>query len=493
MYQCLQNFITTKRIFTSGGYLSGNSPAKFFSVFRYERNVPVECTGTNARYLSHDTTTFIFTMPVDKEFSSSLHSFFIVPFDQYENPGGSSSIVIMDKGSLDRTFYKKAMAGKLSDRLGIKVSWKMSNPECIRRMEIYRSDAVDGKYELLATVGGSDTTFVDPNVIPDKNYFYHLKAIGTYPFQKKESHYFSAVAMDTRPPVTPAILSAIQVPNGVELKVRVNDAYIYGMRVYRNDGTGDELQPISDLVGAKDSTITYRDTSKVLNGYRNYVYKVRTESFSHVLSDYSNEAFVRPGIRTIPSPPGNFHGWIADGRARLFWDDGENQPDVILGYKVTRTEVNPQTGKAAGKEISITGNSLLRSNFYTDSAMVHGKTYTYAVYTIDRNHNASSSFATITLVLPEELPVPPAGLKAQTTDQGVVLKWGMAEFEKLSFYRIYRYQRGKDPEILKLAGKNETTYTDHSAIPGELYFYYLTSIDKADKESEPCDEVGITR
>ncbi|MEI7661803.1 MAG: hypothetical protein WCK34_06390 [Bacteroidota bacterium] len=473
--------------------MTGEKGSTWFTVYRILGDKQVECKGTMMCSVTGDTTRYSFTMPVDHSAVGNHDYFCMIPFDRFENRGAASAVCIMEPANYSKTTFISTRTRQVKEQLGILVSWRLNHTEGTRRVEVLRSDSFDKNYQVVASAPVKDTTYFDPDVIPDKIYYYHLKAVGSYPFQVKESNYFSGSGMDPEAPLAPVILHAIPVKKGVQLTIRLNGHYVSGIRVYRNDGKSDSLQSVSDLVRAKDTLVTFTDTSNMLDGYRYYTYRVKSESTSHILSGYSEKVFLRAGIPTIPGAPAGLHGWIEARSARLYWNTGDNPEKVIMGYHLCRTEVDPVSGVPTGKVINLTGDGVLAANNLIDSTIEAGKSYQYDVRTVDINNGESKSSARLILSLKASIPIPPAGLQAMPGSDGIVLEWGSAVFDNFSFYRIYRYQRGKSPELIKLADKKATTWQDTTAIPGQLYFYYLTSIDKSDHESEASEEAGIIR
>ncbi len=72
----------------------------------------------------------------------------------------------------------------------------------------------------------------------------------------------------------------------------------------------------------------------------------------------------------------------------------------------------------------------------------------------------------------DDLPVPPSNVVAAPTDDGIVLTWSPAPL--LNEYILYRSGSAEGPWE-ELARPLRTSYMDTNAIPGETYYYYLTS------------------
>ena len=488
----LVNLELNKQLLSLKWKTVGKKPASAFRVYCFEKEKPKMMSGKTIVYTKKDTTYYLYKDSSPETLGMKDLMCFLVPLDAYENQGKSSGGVQISS-EFNQVFFRKTVAVKESKMLGITLSWNISNSTPARKIEVYRSLDPDKNFKIVTTLSPSDTSFTDPNVIPDKIHYYYLQACGVYDFQKVRSNTFFDYGMDPRPPVTPAIYKAIGIKNGVELIVQLNDVYLSGIRVYRSNGLTDSLEAIGDIVRNDSNSVVFHDTSSLLNGCYYYRYAVKSENTSHQLSSLSNIVSVRPLKPTYPETPIGFKAYMDDKKVKLFWDNGGASKNLLRGYKLVRREETGKNNDTKPYQNLYQGESVLFSNYYTDSTIEAGKTYSYNLQAVDIYDGISKNSATLTIGIPVETPIPPTNMKAINTPEGIVLEWGPAIFENLDMYKIYRYQRGNEPEVIKLVGKNVITYTDASAQKDQLYFYYLTSVDKNNQESVPCQEVGILR
>jgi len=471
----------------------GKKPAADFRVFRFENEKPVMMNGKAVVYAKKDTTWYFYQDNSIDILGMKDLMCFLMPMDAYENMGRSTPVIQAGGTGFDRVYFTRTRAVKAPQSLGINLTWKISDISSVKNFEVYRSLDFTRGYKLITTLGPADTSFTDPGVTPDKVFYYYLQACGMLDFQKVVSNKFFDYGMDPGAPVTPAIYKSNGITKGIELCVLLNDINIAGIRVFRSDGLSDSLYALGDLVRNDSNTVVFRDTSNSLNGYHYYRFAVKSENTSHHLSELSNIVSVRPLKPTFPDAPGSFHAYLSGNNVKLFWDNGGDERKNIQGYKLSRRLETGKTNDIAISQDLPGSGSLLYSNYFTDSTADAGKTFTYNLAAVDIYNGISKNASTLTIAIPAEIPIPPSDLKAINTPDGVVLEWGPAIFEDLDMYRIYRYQRGNAPEVIKLVGKNIVTYTDKTAQPGQLYFYYLTTVDKKNQESVPCSEVGILR
>ncbi|NOX18502.1 MAG: hypothetical protein GXO87_09520, partial [Chlorobi bacterium] len=131
------------------------------------------------------------------------------------------------------------------------------------------------------------------------------------------------------------------------------------------------------------------------------------------------------------------------------------------------------------------------SNNYFDKEIEKGKSYEYFI----RSHGVNGSVSELSSGVAAEPkitpPPPPARISAAASEKGILLKWDKPADDNIAKFFIYRYRRGKKQKKIAEAsfdGKNE--YLDTSAKKGELYFYYMTSVNKQNAESRAGREVG---
>lgn len=84
---------------------------------------------------------------------------------------------------------------------------------------------------------------------------------------------------------------------------------------------------------------------------------------------------------------------------------------------------------------------------------------------------------------------PPGDLQLTTEARGsdfrVALAWTLSDAKKALSYNIYRTKASTtwDTQFEKIANTSETAYNDTAVAPGEIYFYRVTAVDAAGRES----------
>jgi len=114
---------------------------------------------------------------------------------------------------------------------------------------------------------------------------------------------------------------------------------------------------------------------------------------------------------------------------------------------------------------------------FTDEHIEFGRTYKYAVKTI--NPPAESDFTDAISITPKDefAPAVPANLSAVVGTASVELIWDRITSRNLAGYRIYRDG--------KKAGETNQgpSFSDRTILPGQHYSYTVTSFDKLGNES----------
>jgi hypothetical protein len=258
-----------------------------------------------------------------------------------------------------------------------------------------------------------------------------------------------------------------------------------------------------------DGRIVYRDaiTTNTAGAGTEQVYLVRTRAARNRASAESNRVVVR--IHPAPEAVSNVSARVTDRSVALTWP---READTV--YRVYREEITPESAAAASADASkavlrmplvqvaqisgsIDGPLVLQ---YADENVESGREYLYIVrrvaqYGDDAVESADSKPAVITVVE----AVPPAApqevetvvVPATATEPAYVsLSWAISSDANVAGYAVYR----SEEEGVRGAQMNEQllgspTYRDASVAAGRRYFYSITAVDAAGKESAPSTAV----
>ncbi len=465
-----------------------NKPAEY-KIFRYDdTKKATEVKAIHGDYSVRDTNYFVIQ---DKSVAAGkTYQYTLVGTDKFGNTAYGSTPAIVSTTNFNAFYFKKTGADKLKDRLGIKLNWKLSDISNVASVHVFKSsDAVKGFKEIGVT-RAQDTTFVDEQITPDKAYFYYLEVKDKTQTQSKRSSTFFDFGLDVQAPLTPEIYSASSIKGGVKLSAFVPDAFVAGYKVFRAAYNDSIYKCIAPFVSKHpdSSSVVYLDTSKELSGKTVYNYYIVSQNTSNLSSQASNIQQAHPNVPVMLAAPASLNAYFQDGYIHLNWENMQLTDETIEGYVLYKKESSQKEfEKVFGKD------SVHPGSFYSDLKFEEGKTYEYEVQVVDMFGNRSSNRATAKVTTPEDKPVPPAGPRAMALPDGIRLEWDGTNPEDITGYKLYRYQRGGSALLLTSPAKTETGFTDTSAKNGELYFYYLTSVDNKKRESEPSAEVGIRK
>jgi len=141
---------------------------------------------------------------------------------------------------------------------------------------------------------------------------------------------------------------------------------------------------------------------------------------------------------------------------------------------------------------------LMPENKFSDRNFEFGQRYIYSVRAVSRLwgiNGESSSLAELEVVpLDTFPPLPPKGMSSITGAGIVSISWDANKEADLLGYNIYRKGKGEaDFRLLNKTVLQKTIYQDDKVIPGKVYIYAITALDKAEpaNESPNSEEIEI--
>lgn len=471
-------------------YSSGNNPAPDFIPVQYQYGKPFEVKGIKMRYQKSDTVFFVLQDTVTPYVAGEdMLQYFIAPVDTTGEAGQASAIVtVLGKESM-RNYFNSAKTEKLEKQKGILVSWSMNEYSDIKMFEVFKSRFPDKDFQLVGTVPVSVLSFTDLETLADVNYYYQIRAITKSGNKAPSSNVVFSASYNPNPPIPPYIELAYGVKGGVFLRIQLTDLEAAGVRIYRDNGLTPEMSLISNLIPLKEgeSYIEYYDTLTMLSGRSTYTYAAVTESTSFIESTQSNKAYARPIISTPPHSPASLTVYEENRVARLFWENMEENDIGIAGYRIYRKE-----GKGSFQDLMLP-EQFYTLNYYSDSTVRPGVTYTYKVHAVDLDGNISTDGIVSTLSLYENIPIPPFGLQTFSIEQGIQLEWSRAVYEDLQSVLVYKSIGGQKPVLIATLDAEAIEYLDKEVQTGNRYIYHITTKNNEGVESAPSDERIVVR
>jgi len=422
--------------------------------------------------------------------SNKTYQYFIIPTDHYQNEGLESDTVVAIAFSFSKVFPPYSINVVSEDSIeGLKLNWKFDNKDKLVSFKIFRSTSADTGFIEISEVSGFDSAYYDFTAEPLVLYYYYLqlndplnevplqsaKVFGLYKSKNKPQPPFDLVYQSTN--------------EGIKIEWNRPGDYVNTYRIFRNIGDDNALAEYF-ILHSKDSVIQFIDSISILTENRVYYYSIKSETNSGVLSEFSDTIRIASKIKMAIQAPRQLIGSAYDGSVNLYWENLFENVQSILGYKVFRKNY---ISSSDGYEALFDTLLPPKINNYVDTSVIAGNKYEYAVKVYDIFNNESELSSSIIINL-EALPfLPPAGITAVNTDRGVLLSWQTPLQENISEFKIYRYQRGDDPKVVGVVKKEETEFLDKGVNDGNLYFYFITSVDYKSNESLHSQEIGIRR
>jgi hypothetical protein len=243
------------------------------------------------------------------------------------------------------------------------------------------------------------------------------------------------------------------------------------------------------------------------------VFAVRTQISGHASAD-SNLAVLR--ILSPPDRVENLKSQVTKSAVELSWTPVPIPSAEALGrasllYRVYRAEITPgatRTGVATGSTgglVSLKFQFLgeVSSPTFSDTNFGFGQAYAYVVRSLARYESGEveSENSNLFEVTPQNTfpPAAPEGLVAAvipaigTEPAHIELSWAISPETDMAGYNVYRSESASSLGQ-KLNGQllPAPVYRDHSAIPGQHYFYRVSAVDRLGKESAPSAMVAVT-
>lgn len=470
-------------------YVSGESSLDSFLVYRrvFGKGEYQRLDIARGFNISQDT---VFLIAADTEVQNpALYEYYIRPVDIYGNIGPESEVV--SAGTLRSVSYPvpdyfNARGGEKNHE--VTLSWKFSETAYLSSTELYRSKSYDDGYTRIARLSPKDTTFTDIVPVANENFWYYLITRGPNGNSPPSAKIAAMYRKAGEKPLPPAETGAERISGGIKVYWSYYEPHAKGFYVYRYNYETADFGQVSGLIPVAGEIYSFTDTSRYLQGNEVYRYAVRTVNDVDQLSDFSETASSSPGKKAVVTSPLNLRVSKTGKGIMLAWDDLRDSEPVLLGYKVFRRE-------GPGQTYSLMPGDTLRSerNWYIDTSIVAGKSYSYTVSAIDFYGNESIRSAPVSYASDIKYPVSPEILRAVNTEDGILITWGQVTDPDAVSVRIYRSRPGGEPFSAATVLKSADEYLDKFVTEGDLYIYEITVVTVQGTESARSRGVTIRR
>lgn len=464
--------INTGKDFISLEYFSmDKTPFSKLEVLRSDGQEAERMGFSTQRYNKKDTAIYIYTDTKIKP--DAVYQYSVVPIKADGSKGQTTVPIFASTKLFANNYFKQAVAQRNDKVLGIDVKWALSSTEYMKSVEVFRAESSEGQFDLLTTTPSTQTLYTDLTVKPDKVYFYKLRAQNFITSQTIESAAFFDVGMPTSKPNAPVIQSVAQTSKGVEVKVGVNEPHLAGVRIYRKKDGEEKFEQASVAVSC-DSFVVIID-SAMRDGA--YTYSAKAENASRLESDFSNAVSINVVSSVVEEFAGSFDALYDNTTVKLFWQSNAKR------HKVKRNELG-------GGSIMLNNGAEFFGNRYIDTTILPGKQYEYVLYAIGDNGQSSNGILAIVETPKDEL-LNNQLLRGYAMSQSVVLEWGALADERVTKQKLYRTIGAGVATMVATIENAQLEYIDKTVKLGEIYRYYLVSVDAKGNESEPGNEIVI--
>jgi len=355
--------------------------------------------------------------------------------------------------------------------------------------KIFRSVFSDKEFVEIGEVKGFDSVYIDRTAKPMTKYFYFLQINDQLGEANLQSSKVFGLYKSRELPPPPIYIRYETLANGIKLIWNKPTDYVNSYIIYRNFDNSENLLELKTIYST-DSIIHFIDSSISCKANQVYFYSIRSKNTSEKIGDFSDTTAIYPKINSSIEPPHQLLGYEKDGKVFLYWENLFQREETIQGYKVFRRNL-----KDSKNAFSPLFDALLspKQNNYVDTTISDGKEYEYAIKAVDIFNNESAFSSTLKIIVPEIPILPPAGLRAFVSDEGIIISWQSTIQANVIGYKIYRYERGNIPKEIGSVKQDGTEFIDNSALKGNLYFYFIKSVNQNGKESLPSEELSIRR
>ena len=360
---------------------------------------------------------------------------------------------------------------------GIQVTWQAANGA--EKYNVYRKDAVNTKWKVIATVAG--TSYTDKSGTAGTKYSYTVRGVAAD--GKTLSPGFDRTGVSATMPTastTPANVtlgSAKAVSGGIQVTWQAaSGAAKY--KVYRKDASNTVWRVIATVTGT-----SYTDKSGTAG--TKYSYTVRgVAADGKTLSPSYNKTGVSATIPAASATP---------AKVVLVSAKADSAGILVTWQKATGAHAYRVYRKdAVNTKWTVVAKSV-RDTEWKDITAAKGTKYTYTVRAVADDgvtlggYDTVGKAATVTAS-----PTTPANVTLGTATagkNGIVVTWSYAADART--YRVYRKAPG-DTKWVAVANVNGKSWTDKNVTSGVKYSYTVRGVNANGKLSPGYNKTGVS-
>ena len=427
----------------------------------------------------------IFYLQDTTALQSVRYEYYLVGKDLLGNLGTSSDTVTLQVGgfrNINRGFNVRTAA---IDN-GIKIYWEpLEQRYALQNILLYRSDNYDTNYRLLATVPVTDSLYIDQSVQAGKNYYYQLVMQGESSISFPTAR-VSGIATGIVNILPPTQVHAYMKGNLPTLDWQhVDSLNVAGFYIYRSFDAKGELRQVTNFIpyNAAELSYHYQDSSATIGDVISY-YAIAAVSHTQSLSPLSEvvKLSIPKGSNVeIPSPRQLRSLWMDSDRVSITWYDMDKIVNGVNYYNVYRKSKDDSS-------FPTNAFAKVETNEFVDTLSRAG-VYAYAIQVVIDSAKTSALSTPIQVERVLEKPLAPLKVRLYTADDtGLLIQWDRSA-TAMRAYNIYRTAGTGAPELLKTILGDQLEYVDTEIKKGDVYYYFVTSVNTNGVESDRSQEV----
>ena len=352
-------------------------------------------------------------------------------------------------------------ANPVKDRKAVRLEWKLSSPEMVNTMELFRGSSYDTGYIKVADLAPDMSSFIDVLPVANEPWLYFM-VIHTYFGNSIASVRIPAFATFAEKPFKPHNIHGAYRNDSIILDWTNVGKNIIGYRVYRSIENR-SFRLINDMNVGIDEKIVFADVSNEMKNNTRVSYYVRNVSDGFVESNSSDTlSFYLANHEPVYPPKEADVIKTQEGSFKLLWvppDEG-----VVLAYNIYVTLPDSTTIKLNDKP--------LQQNYYDDTVYRSTGKYRYEIEGVGYNDKASSLRIPVTVY--RYKPQIHVIIDIKRSSNGLLVSWKHPLNKHINKLLLYK-QSGKTKSVLldSYAPIRDVSFTDKNVTKGNTYLYSL--------------------
>ncbi len=348
----------------------------------------------------------------------------------------------------------------LTDRKAVKLDWKVSSPQLIRNLTLFRSKSYDTGYIKVGDFAADITTFTDVIPIANEAWFYFIEI----------HNWFGGVTRSIRTPAFATFAEKPIPPQNMHATIKNDTVYIdwknvsrniIGYRVFRSVDDKPFMQLHEMQPGIKEK-IVFTDQGKEVNKAIKLSYFIRNVSDGFVESNPTDTiTFYMPEHKPVLPPNEVDYITLPDGTLKLLWMPPEK--GLVLAYNIYLLD---STGNAAKLN-----EEPLAQNWYTDSLYRRDGKYTYQVEGVGMNNKISEHRASVTIY--RYNPQLHVILDIKRYKEGLTVSWKQPFNPHIQKVMLYKQSGNNKPVLFKSFTDNSDRSVYDSDVQHNNTYQYL--------------------